>query len=211
MRGSLLKYWHDGRHRTVTSLSPTECLPQHTNLVAPDPAKFWQVKWPGYGWHPFQMIINSSLKFFISTVGQRTVCPLTCGPHHFQSCSWQCLSLFLKCFPYSLFDVPSSVCGLCYRLHFKKNFLYIFLLEFNLPIYSVTPSAHPIKCLPQCLLQTSLAILFSQIPLMNPAVGAFCTVATGGASRGSKILQKLKTWTSQDYKRYITPESVSPS
>ena len=28
----------------------------------------------------------------------------------------------------------------------RKNF---FLLEFNLPTYSITPSAHPIKCLPQ--------------------------------------------------------------
>ena len=35
-----------------------------------------------------------------------------------------------------------------------KTFIFIFLnfylLEFNLPTYSITPSAHPIKCPPQC-------------------------------------------------------------
>ena len=29
-------------------------------------------------------------------------------------------------------------------------FLVYFLLEFDLPTYSITPSAHPIKCPPQC-------------------------------------------------------------
>ena len=29
-------------------------------------------------------------------------------------------------------------------------FLYIFLLEFNLPTYNITPSAHPVKCPLHC-------------------------------------------------------------
>ena len=30
-------------------------------------------------------------------------------------------------------------------------FFVYFLLEFDLPTYSITPSAHPVKCPPQCL------------------------------------------------------------
>ena len=39
---------------------------------------------------------------------------------------------------------------------FQSWFIYcdslsLYLLEFDLPTYSITPSAHPIKCPPQCL------------------------------------------------------------
>ena len=36
----------------------------------------------------------------------------------------------------------------CNQMDFLK---FIFLLEFNLPTYSILPSAHPVKCSPQCL------------------------------------------------------------
>ena len=43
-----------------------------------------------------------------------------------------------------------SKCG-CSKPSSFFFFLYIFLLEFNLPTYSIASSAHPIKCPPQCL------------------------------------------------------------
>ena len=38
----------------------------------------------------------------------------------------------------------------CWFLHEKDYFLYVFLLEFDLPTYSITPSAHPVKCPLHC-------------------------------------------------------------
>ena len=39
---------------------------------------------------------------------------------------------------------------LIYLLTYLFIFIYYFLLEFNLPPYTMTPNAHPIRCPPQC-------------------------------------------------------------
>lgn len=47
-------------------------------------------------------------------------------------------------------DTGRSICRGSHKVIYRGFFcLNIFLLEFNLPTYSVTPSAHPIKCPPQ--------------------------------------------------------------
>ena len=54
----------------------------------------------------------------------------------------------------------------------KLSFLFFcFLLGFNLPTYSITPSAHPIKCPPQCLSPSHLLpppTSLSTIPCLFP-------------------------------------------
>ena len=52
------------------------------------------------------------------------------------------------------------------RQAWDSFYKFIFLLVFNLPTYRITPSAHPIKCPPQCPSPTNsdLLLMVSQFP-----------------------------------------------
>ena len=81
----------------------------------------------------------------------------------------------------------------------RPFFWYIFLLEFDLPTYSITPSAHPIKCPPQCLSPSHpipLPISPSTTPCSFPRVRSLsCSVTLSDFSGSLSLLSPIIPFT----------------
>ena len=97
------------------------------------------------------MCIRDSPSSFPRVRSLHVLFPFLIFPTHFFSLPFFSLSL-LFIFPIDFLQFMFHL--MHYSIHFYTFtldiFLIYFLLVFNLPTYRITPSAHPVKCPPQC-------------------------------------------------------------